>query len=108
MAGFDLVLILGLVVGPALSLVVGLVTKASWSGTTKGLLLTALSALDGFLVAWEQAAGAGQSFDWRTALLVAVGAFLAAQAAHDRVWKPSGLTAAAQGALVKDRVDLAA
>ncbi|MFD9947235.1 hypothetical protein ACFWYW_24115 [Nonomuraea sp. NPDC059023] len=108
MAGFDTALVLGLVIGPFLSLLVGLVTKASWSGAVKGLLLAALSALDGFIVAWEQAAGAGDVFDWRTALLVAVGAFIAAQSVHEAIWKPTGATDAVQSVLVRDKVDLAA
>ncbi|MGW0060345.1 hypothetical protein ACWDTT_10505 [Streptosporangium sandarakinum] len=108
MAGFDTALVLGLVVGPFLSLIVGLVTKASWSGAVKGILLAALAAADGFIVSWQQAAEAGAAFDWKTAFLVALGAFIAAHTTHGAIWKTTGATAAVQRTLVKDRLDLAA
>ncbi|MEV4454373.1 hypothetical protein [Microbispora sp. NPDC049633] len=108
MGGFDLVLVLGVIVAPLLSLAVGFVTKESWSPAVKALALAALSAADGFVVAWHDTVQDGGVFDWKTALIFAIGAFIAGDKAHRYVWEPSGAAGVAQRSLVKDRQDLAA
>lgn len=86
----------------ALPLVVGLVTKASWSGGLKAVLLLALQAVGQLLIAWEAADSAHTGFDWRGWLLAVGLGFVMSVASHFGLWKPIGVTASTQSALVAD------
>ena len=82
-------------------LLVGLVTKASWSGNIKAILLALVSAVVGvgstFLAATPE-----HPFVWQVAVFNAVLAWVIAVATHFGLWKPTGASEAAQGTLVKD------
>lgn len=99
--------ILAIVVQFGLPLVVGFVTKQSWSSGMKTWLLLFLSAVTQFLTTWAEAAAAGTHFSWTTALWSALVGFVLAVAAHYGIWKPTGATDAAQRALVRDNYTLA-
>lgn len=108
MAGFDTAQILSLVVGIVLPLLVGFVTKESWSGGVKAVTLAFLSAASGFLTEALAVVNAGTAFDWQATLVAVLGTFLVAVGLHVGIWKPLGATAAVQRAGVKDSLDLAA
>jgi hypothetical protein len=108
MAGFDTAQVLAIVVGTILPLLVGLVTKESWSGGVKAVLLAVLSAADGFLSTALDAANAHASFDWKATFLTALTVFLTATGAHFGLWKPTGAAAAVGRTLVRDKYRLAA
>ena len=88
-----------LLVGVVLPIVVGLITKASWSSGTKAWLLAGTSAVTGF---FAELSSAGDGFDYRAALVNAFVVFVAGVAAHYGFWKPVGVTEKAQAVLVKD------
>lgn len=88
--------LLGLVVGLVLPALVGLVTKDVTSATVKSLLLVALAAVSGLGSQALAAHQAGTAYDWRSGLLVALGAFVTGVASHYGILKPTGATAALQ------------
>lgn len=94
--------LLSLVIQVVLPLLVGLLTKASWSAGLKALLLLALTAVNEFVTMWYKAAEGMQAFDWRVALLNVIVGFVVAVAAHFGLWRPTGATDAAQRTMVRD------
>ena len=108
MSGFDTAQVLSLFIGTVLPLLVGFVTKESWSGRVKAVTLAFLSAASGFLATALDAVQANKDWDWRSALVTVLGTFLVAVGIHLGIWKPLGATAAVQRSGVKDSVDLAA
>ncbi|GAA2322177.1 hypothetical protein GCM10010149_89150 [Nonomuraea roseoviolacea subsp. roseoviolacea] len=105
MAGFETAQVLSLVIGVVLPLLTGYVTKASWGGGVRAIVLAFLSAVSGFLT---EALSAGSAFDWNATLLAVLGTFLVAVGTHFGFWNPTGVAAAVKSAGVKDKLDLAA
>lgn len=98
----DLGGVLALVIQFILPLVVGLVTKVSTASSVKSVLLLALTALTQFVLSWQEAVEAAQTFDYGLVLWnVAVG-FAISTAAHFGLYRGTGLTAKAQQTLVRD------
>jgi hypothetical protein len=93
--------ILALVITFVLPLVVGLVTKQSFSPALKAVLLLLFQAVAQFLIAWQDSFD-GEPFKWQAvALSVGVG-FVMSVAVHFGLWKPTGATEAVQSTLVAD------
>lgn len=84
---------LGLVVTFVLPILVGLVTSKVTSGGVKAVVLLALSTLNGFLV---ELAHPGPGYSVGTAAVLALVSFGTAVAMHFGLWKPAGVSAAAQ------------
>lgn len=100
--------ILALLVGPILTLVTGLVTKASWAGWAKGIVLLFLSAAGGVLASAMDAANANAAWDWRMAVLTGFGVFVSGVVAHFGLLKGTRLSEAAQNSGNKDNYHLSA
>ena len=88
-------LLLTLAVGTFLSWLTALVTARHAPPGVKAVVLLALSAVAGFLVALQQ-----DQHDWRTLALGAVEAFTVAVLSHFGLWRPTGLTGA-DGAIAR-------
>jgi hypothetical protein len=93
----------GLVLAPLMSLLVGLVTKASWDARVRPALLLALAAINGAVVE----ALSSQTFSLKAFALRAGLAFITAVAAHYGFLKPTGAAAAVSAMGVKDKPPLA-
>lgn len=94
--------LLSLVLTLALPLLVGLLTKQSWSAGFKAVLLLAFSAVKAFVEAWLDAANSGVDFLWTAVAISIVTNFMIAVVVHFGLWKPTGATDAAQRSGVKD------
>jgi hypothetical protein len=92
---------LGLVISLVLPVVVGLVTTRVTHAGVKAVLLLALAALTGFLV---EAQAGGPGYDWETGAVLWLVSFATAVASHFGLWKPSGVSGAAQDVGVPRRV----
>lgn len=80
-------------------LLVGLVTKQSWSPALKAVLLLFFTAVTQFLVAWSDS---DEAFRWQAvAYSIGIG-FVISVASHFGLWKPTGATEATQSSLVAD------
>ncbi|AZM46560.1 hypothetical protein DMB38_12715 [Streptomyces sp. WAC 06738] len=90
---------LGLVISVVLPVLVGLVTTRVTHAGVKAVLLLFLSTLNGFLV---ELASPGPDFEPATAAVLALVSFATGVLTHFGLWKPTGVTAAAQDTLVKD------
>lgn len=99
--------IIAILIQFVLPLVVGFVTKQSWSAGWKAVLLMVLSAVTQFLVAWSEAIANGTHFSWTMAVWSALVGFVVAVAVHFGLWKPTGAADAAQKSLVRDDYTLA-
>lgn len=99
--GINQVQVLSVLIGVILPIVVGLVTKRVTSESVKAVLLAFLAAVSGFVTEAINVGGFNDSFNWTAALLTWVMTFVAAVAAHFGLWKPTGVSAAAQRSLVK-------
>lgn len=84
---------LGLLVSVVLPVLVGLVTTRVTSAGTKAVLLLALSTLNGLLV---EVLSPGPGFNLGTAAVLALVAFGTGVLAHFGLWKPTGVSGAAQ------------
>jgi len=73
-------------------LIVGLLTKASWSANLKAILLLGISAAIGVAQGFL-AAPAGTTWAWQVAVVNGVIAWVIAVATHYGLWKPTGITA---------------
>lgn len=100
--------ILSLFIGTILPIVVGLVTKSSWGGGARAVLLALLSVVNGFGISLLDHLNSGVVFDWKGAALTALGAWIVAVGTHFGLWSPTGVADAAKRALVKDSYGLAA
>jgi hypothetical protein len=98
----QLVAFLTLCITVLLPVVVGLVTKASWSGGVKAGLLALLSAVTGVASALIQANDANVSVDLYPLAISAVSVFVVAVASHYGLWKPTLVSDKAQSMLVTD------
>lgn len=97
----QLALLLNFVVAILFPLIVGLFTKFTTSDAVKAVALVTISILSGLVSQYLAALTSHTTFDWFTAVLAALGAWVIAVASHFGVWKPTGVTAAAQRSLVK-------
>jgi len=95
--------VLGLVVGIVLPVLTGYVTKASWGGGVRAVLLAFLAAASGFGAELLDAVAREVSYDWKGGLLTALGAWVVAVATHFGYWKPTGASAAVVRSGVTDR-----
>lgn len=91
--GSTLAMVLWLVVTVLMPVAVGLLTKPSTPAAVKSLGLVAASLINGLL---SEALAAGNGYDWRKAILQAVVSFVIAGASYARLWRPLGVTGAAQ------------
>jgi protein-S-isoprenylcysteine O-methyltransferase Ste14 len=102
LSGFDTAQVLSLFIGTVLPLLVGWVTKESWSAGAKAVTLAFLSAVSGFSASALDAVQADKLWDWRTSLVTVLGTFLVAVGIHFGIWKPVGASAAVQRSGVRD------
>jgi hypothetical protein len=86
---FELAQIISILVGGVLPLVTGLVTKATWSGGVRAVVLLALSGVTGVLTDYLGALNGGTPFDWGVALTAAVLTFLSGVGMYFGLWKPT-------------------
>lgn len=101
MIEFDVPLIpvLQLVLGVLLPVLVGLVTTRTTRAGTKAVLLAALSVLTSLLTELIGALQAGAVYNLGMALVLGLGTFIVAVAAHYGLLKPTGVSGAAQNSL---------
>jgi hypothetical protein len=95
--------LLSLVITIVLPILVGLVTRRSTSAGVKATLLLALSAVNAVLSAWLQAENTNAVFEWIPVVYSTAVNFVIAVAVHFGLYKPAGVSDAAQRSLVKDR-----
>ncbi len=88
-----------LLIAGVLPVLVGLVTTRMTSGAAKAWLLAALSLLTSLLVELVRVITAGGVYDVGIALLTALPAFVVSVATHYGLWRPTGVTDAAQTSL---------
>lgn len=86
---FELAQIISILVGGVLPLVTGLVTKATWSGGVRAVVLLGLSGLTAVLTDYLGALNGGAPFDWGTALTAAFLTFLTGVGTYFGLWKPT-------------------
>lgn len=86
----DLYQVLNIVVSLVLPLLVGLLTKQSWNGNLKAVLLLAVAALSAGI---GQLIAAGSLTDWKLILGQTAINWLVAVAMHFHVWRPTGVAA---------------
>lgn len=91
---------LGLLVSVVLPVLVGLVTTRVTHAGAKAVLLLALSTINGLLV---EAANPGPGYDLSTAVILALVSFAVGVLAHFGLWKPAGVSHAAQDRLITSR-----
>jgi hypothetical protein len=89
---------LGLVTSVVLPVLVGLVTTRVTSAGTKSVLLLALSTVNGFVVEYAGPHPSGYSVG--TAAVLSLVSFGTGVLAHFGLWKPTGVSGAAQDSLV--------
>ncbi|MEU0078585.1 hypothetical protein ABZY58_11865 [Micromonospora tulbaghiae] len=94
--------LLSLAITIILPILVGLVTRQSTSAGAKATLLLALSAVNSVLSAWLQAENTAATFDWIPVVYSTLINFGIAVAVHFGFFKPTGVSQAAQSAVVKD------
>jgi hypothetical protein len=85
-----------LLVAFVLPLLVGLVTTRVTSAAVKAWLLAALTLVASLLVELGRTVASGGVFDVGVALLAALPAFVVSVATHYGLWKPTGVSGAAQ------------
>ncbi|MGY4859496.1 hypothetical protein [Cryobacterium sp. AP23] len=93
---FDLPLLLWLLLAVILPILVGLVTTKETSPARKAIYLAALALVTGLLSQLLAAIEAGVAYDLFAGLIQGIGTFLVAVALYFGLWKPTGVTAAAQ------------
>lgn len=92
-------LIIGLLVSTVLPILVGLATTRITKPGTKAVTLAALAAATGLLTELGAAVSAGVVYNLGNGLVIALTAFLVATAMHFGLWKPTGVSNAAQKAI---------
>lgn len=90
------------VAGAVIPLIVGLLTKASWSSKAKAWFLAILSAASGFFTELASSGGLEDDYRFWTAVANAIVTFVIGVAVHYGFWKPVGTTDVVQASLVKD------
>jgi hypothetical protein len=93
--------IIQLLVATILPIMVGLVTTRVTSAGRKAWLLASLALVTSVLVEWGSALNAKETFDIGVALIAAIPTFAVSVATHYGLWKPTGVTGAAQDTLRK-------
>ncbi len=89
-------LVIALLVSTVLPVLVGLVTTRVTSGGTKATLLATLALVTSLLTELGRAIADGVPYDLGTGLLLALPVFVVSVAMHYGLWKPTGLSTAAQ------------
>jgi uncharacterized membrane protein (UPF0136 family) len=92
----DLPLLLWLLVAIVLPILVGLVTTKETSPARKAIFLALLALVAGVLSQLLAAIQAGLPYDLFAGLVQGVATFLIAVAVYFGLWKPTGVTTAAQ------------
>lgn len=95
--------LISLIVTVLLPLIVGLLTTRTTSAGVKAVLLLAFAAIKSFLEGWLQARNTAVEFEFVAAAITTAVNFAIAAVVHFGLYKPTGVSAAAQDALVKDR-----
>jgi hypothetical protein len=95
--------LLSLAITVLLPILVGLLTKRSTSAGVKAILLLAFAAVKAFLEAWLQAANTSVDFAFVPVAISIVVNFAIAAVVHFGLFKPTGVSGAAQDTLVKDK-----
>ncbi|MFG1846785.1 hypothetical protein [Micromonospora carbonacea] len=95
--------LLSLAITILLPILVGLVTRRSTSPGVKAVLLLTLSAVNSILSAWLQAENTSAVFEWIPVVYSTLINFGIAVAVHFGLFKPTGVSDAAQEAGVKDK-----
>ena len=85
-----------LVVAFILPVIVGLVTTRVTSAATKAWLLAALALVTSLLVELGRSIAAGTTFDVGIVLIASLPTFVISVATHYGLWKPTGVSLAAQ------------
>lgn len=85
-----------LVVAFILPVIVGLVTTRVTSAAAKAWLLAALALVTSLLVELGRSIAAGSTFDIGIVLIAALPTFVISVATHYGLWKPTGVSEAAQ------------
>lgn len=85
-----------LLVAFVLPVLVGLVTTKTTSSNAKAWLLAALALLTSLLTELARALSDGVPYDVGVALLAALPTFVVSVASHYGLWKPTGVSNAAQ------------
>lgn len=98
----DLGGLLSVIITVLLPIFVGLVTRSSTSSALKGVLLLGVAAVKVVVEAWLQAENTGVDFEFVPVVVSVLINFVIAVAVHYGLWKPTGVTAAAQRTLVTD------
>jgi hypothetical protein len=93
--------VIQLLVATILPIMVGLVTTRVTSAGRKAWLLASLALVTSVLVEWGSALNAKETFDIGIALIAAIPTFAVSVATHYGLWKPTGVTGAAQDTLRK-------
>lgn len=93
---FNLPLLLWLLVAIVLPILVGLVTTKTTSPAKRAIILAALALIAGLLSELLAAINAGVSYDLFAGLVQGIATFLVAVALYFGLWKPTGVTSAAQ------------
>lgn len=99
----DPLAVVQLVIAFVLPVGVGLVTTRVAAASMKAWMLAGLSLLTSVLIELARALGSAEVFDIGVALLAALPAFVISVATHYGLWKPTGVSAAAQSHLVTSR-----
>lgn len=95
--------LLSLVITVLLPVLVGLLTKQSWSSGLKAVLLLVLAAVNAILTSALEAANTGVDWEFIPVVYTIAINFLIAVAMHFGLWKPTGTSAAVQRVAVADR-----
>ena len=98
----DAALTIQLILTVLMPILVGLITKKTTSSAIKAWLLAGTTLATSVLTGLYDATINSGVFDLGTALLVAIPAFAISVATHYGLWKPTGVSDAAQTAFSKD------
>ena len=84
----DTAFMLALITGTIIPLVSSLLSKTHWSSGVTGVITMALAAISGFFTEWAQSSNASH-YDWKHAVLIAIGTLLMAFLGRNVAWKGS-------------------
>lgn len=97
----DPALTIQLILTVIMPIIVGLITKKTTSSAVKAWLLAGTTLVTSVLTGLYDAVINAGIFDLGQALLIAIPAFAISVATHYGLWKPTGISEAAQGTLNK-------
>lgn len=101
--GFQTIQLVGLAVNIVLPILVDLVSKASAPGGWKATIHAFLVAVIGFGSTAIVALNAGTPFEWRDALVLAVGGWFISTATYFKAWKGTLPQAYTQNSFIRDK-----